>query len=242
MGNCSVQDTKGTVATFDRDSLSKAVWPERVVQYYRASSFALSLDSYNNSASSPLNQLKDNNTGLAVLADTPLPTGLNMTFLACLNATIGFSVPLIEADIHRGLSKGALAGIIIGSIFGGILLLVGLILFVLHLKKKYAYHTATRSWNTNNGSRSMPLPFKNMFFFGKSGKTKEKENRGRYASIETPGGASQPESQDLAVNNVTRSEKHPDFKEMVDEPEVMAPVPPVVAGNSPFRMPEPKFS
>jgi hypothetical protein len=242
MGNCSVQDTKGTVATFDRDSLSKAVWPERVVQYYRASSFALSLDSYNNSASSPLNQPKDNNTGPAVLADTPLPTGLNMTFLACLNATIGFSVPLIEADMHRGLSKGALAGIIIGSIFGGILLLVGLILFVLHLKKKHAHRTTTRSWNTIDGSRSMSLPFKSMFSFGKSGKTKEKKNRGRYASIETPGDALQPVSQDLAVNNTTRLDNHPVFKEMVDEPEVIAPVPLVVAGNSPFRMPEPKFS
>jgi hypothetical protein len=84
MGNCSVQDTKGTVATFDRDSLSKAVWPERVVQYYRASSFALSLDSYNNSASSPLNQSKDNNTAPAVLADTPLPDGPEYDLLGLL--------------------------------------------------------------------------------------------------------------------------------------------------------------
>jgi len=62
--------------------------PEEVVQYYRASSAALMLEGYNNTA-----QLSDNTT----LPDTPLPANVDTNLLACLNQTIGAAVPLVDA-------------------------------------------------------------------------------------------------------------------------------------------------
>ena len=62
--------------------------PEEVVQYYRASSAALALEGYNNTA-----QLSDNTS----LPDTPLPTNIDMNLLTCLNETIGAAVPLVDA-------------------------------------------------------------------------------------------------------------------------------------------------
>ncbi|KAK7012285.1 hypothetical protein R3P38DRAFT_1590134 [Favolaschia claudopus] len=57
--------------------------PEQVVQYYRASSLALTLDGYNNSAAfGP--------EGSA--ADTSLPAGIDDGLLGCLNNTIGQSL------------------------------------------------------------------------------------------------------------------------------------------------------
>ncbi|KAJ6586467.1 hypothetical protein DFH09DRAFT_1143452 [Mycena vulgaris] len=61
--------------------------PEQVVQYYRASSVALSLDGYNNTAVF----MAENST-----ADTPLPTGIDTNLLVCLNTTIGLAVPLVD--------------------------------------------------------------------------------------------------------------------------------------------------
>ncbi|KAF6758518.1 hypothetical protein DFP72DRAFT_755879, partial [Ephemerocybe angulata] len=60
--------------------------PEEVIQYYRASSVALSLDGYNNSA-----VFTDDESA----PDTPLPPLLNMELLNCLNQSIGAHVPLV---------------------------------------------------------------------------------------------------------------------------------------------------
>lgn len=49
--------------------------------------------------------------------DTPLPTGLNTTFLACVNTTIGASVPLMDVEKH-GLSSGTIGLIVFFSIVG----------------------------------------------------------------------------------------------------------------------------
>ncbi|KAJ7866906.1 hypothetical protein B0H13DRAFT_2560431 [Mycena leptocephala] len=62
--------------------------PEQVVQYYRASSVALSLDGYNNSAVFA----PENST-----ADTPLPSSVDTNLLDCLNGTIGLAVPLVDS-------------------------------------------------------------------------------------------------------------------------------------------------
>ena len=62
--------------------------PEQVVQYYRASSAALMLAGYNNTA-----QLSDNTS----LPDTPLPTNIDTNLLTCLNQTIGVAIPLVDA-------------------------------------------------------------------------------------------------------------------------------------------------
>lgn len=78
---------------------SSTVHVEQAVQYYRASSFMLALSSYNNSASLPSNAPADNNTApLPPSADTTLPLGTNLTFLKCLNETIGASVPIMDAE------------------------------------------------------------------------------------------------------------------------------------------------
>jgi len=62
--------------------------PEEVVQYYRASSAALMLEGYNNTA-----QLSDNTS----LPDAPLPTNIDTNLLTCLNETIGAAIPLVDA-------------------------------------------------------------------------------------------------------------------------------------------------
>ncbi|TDL24753.1 hypothetical protein BD410DRAFT_785458 [Rickenella mellea] len=93
--NCSIANptiTNTTLVTFNPGTYPL---PEQVVQWYRASSFALSLDSYNNSAALLSNMpASTNQSALPLSFDTPLPAGLNATFLTCLNSTIAASVPL----------------------------------------------------------------------------------------------------------------------------------------------------
>ncbi|KAF9529956.1 hypothetical protein CPB83DRAFT_811690 [Crepidotus variabilis] len=63
--------------------------PEQVIQYYRASSISLTLDSYNNTATYAATQSPD----------SPLPQ-LNLpslALMACLNQTIALAAPLISA-------------------------------------------------------------------------------------------------------------------------------------------------
>lgn len=75
-----------TPQSFDPSSLNSPK-PEQAVQYYRASSLVLTLDEYNNTAA------LSNTPGLP---DTPLPSGVDLNLLACLNQTIGAAVPLID--------------------------------------------------------------------------------------------------------------------------------------------------
>lgn len=65
--------------------------PVDAVQYFRASSAVLTLEGYNNTAalSSTLN----------LSAFPPLPTDTDTTLLACLNTTIGASIPLVDAPL-----------------------------------------------------------------------------------------------------------------------------------------------
>lgn len=58
------------------------------MQYYRASSVALTWDGYNNTAVFSSN---------ASTPDVPLPTDLDRVLLKCLNETIGNNVPLVGA-------------------------------------------------------------------------------------------------------------------------------------------------
>jgi hypothetical protein len=125
ISNCSAQDTTSQIAVFARDAAVPALYPEQAVQYYRASSFALTLDGYNNSASLVGNQPADNNTAPPDVADTPLPVSLNMAFLECVNVTTAFALPLVDGP-HK-LSGGEIAGIVIGSVVGAVLLALGLL-------------------------------------------------------------------------------------------------------------------
>jgi hypothetical protein len=88
--NCSSVLNSGVSNTPVPYSLSNpnSPKPEQAVQYYRASSAALMLQGYNNTA-----QLSDNTS----LPDTPLPTNIDTSLLTCLNQTIGIAVPLVSA-------------------------------------------------------------------------------------------------------------------------------------------------
>jgi hypothetical protein len=61
--------------------------PEQVVQYYRASTAALALDGYNNTAIFEAEGTPD----------VSLPAGIDNDLLTCLNNTIGEAIPLEES-------------------------------------------------------------------------------------------------------------------------------------------------
>ncbi|KAJ3569789.1 hypothetical protein NP233_g4815 [Leucocoprinus birnbaumii] len=64
--------------------------PAQAIQYYRASSIVLSLDSYNNTA------VYSNDTNAP---PSPLPNNIDTTLLRCLNSTIGNSAPLVDGAL-----------------------------------------------------------------------------------------------------------------------------------------------
>ncbi|KAG5350714.1 hypothetical protein C0989_009581 [Termitomyces sp. Mn162] len=68
------------------DSLSSLPQPEQTIQYYRASTVALTLDGYNNTS-----VFEPEGT-----PDVPLPSNIDTTLLSCLNTTIGEAVPLVD--------------------------------------------------------------------------------------------------------------------------------------------------
>ncbi|KAJ3564630.1 hypothetical protein NP233_g8175 [Leucocoprinus birnbaumii] len=79
---------------------------EQIIQYYRASSVALSLDGYNNTAVF---------SGNESMPPAPLPSNVDTVLLNCLNQTIGNNVPLVDsaqgsaqAPIH--LNAASMAG------------------------------------------------------------------------------------------------------------------------------------
>lgn len=91
---------------------------ESVVQYYRASSIALALEGYNNTAiHSPVGDV----------FDAPLPTLDNgaTDMLSCLNRTIGRTAPLVTsvnkekpAETKPSVSPATTAIVVICSLFG----------------------------------------------------------------------------------------------------------------------------
>jgi len=90
--NCSTflnSSSNNTVALSFDPNAAGSPQPEQAVQYYRASSIALTLDGYNDTAA-----LSNNATG----PDTPLPSGIDTNLLDCLNQTIGAAAPLIDAS------------------------------------------------------------------------------------------------------------------------------------------------
>ena len=89
--NCTVSSNSSSSPAPFTGSASDPL-PEQAVQYYRASSVALTLDGYNNT-----DALAGNET-----TPPPLPSGVDTTLLSCLNATIGEAVPLF-ADSATGL-------------------------------------------------------------------------------------------------------------------------------------------
>ena len=84
--NCTIASNSST-APVPFNANASDPRPEQVVQYYRASSVALTLDGYNDTAAL---------TGDANATAVPLPTDIDTTLLTCLNDTIGEAVPLFE--------------------------------------------------------------------------------------------------------------------------------------------------
>lgn len=118
IANCSVANSSSSISAY---TPSPSTWPlpEQIIQYYRASSFSLSLDGYNNTAALPSNMPASNSSAPIPLdQDTPLPSGLNTTFLTCVNTTIGASVPLMDPAEKHGLSSGTIGLIVFFSIVG----------------------------------------------------------------------------------------------------------------------------
>ncbi|KAI0063855.1 hypothetical protein BV25DRAFT_1823927 [Artomyces pyxidatus] len=96
--NCSsylsMTNSSTTPISYDATNSNDPV-PEQAVQYYRASSVALTLDGYNNTAA-----LGSDPNATA----SPLPVGIDTALLMCINATTGESVPLVNAGVQ--LSSG----------------------------------------------------------------------------------------------------------------------------------------
>ncbi|KAF8991256.1 hypothetical protein BDZ89DRAFT_973907 [Hymenopellis radicata] len=97
--NCSsrLTTTSTTAAPFD----AGLVKPEQIVQYYRASSAALSIDGYNNSAAL-------SNTDDSSIQDTPIPPSVDSALLECLNITIGTAIPLVDGGEFLSTNMGTL--------------------------------------------------------------------------------------------------------------------------------------
>jgi len=70
--------------------------PEQVVQYYRASSVALLLQGYNDTADL---------TDAQNQTDTPLPSNIDANMLTCVNETIGVAVPMVNGAVQMNLAS-----------------------------------------------------------------------------------------------------------------------------------------
>lgn len=94
--NCSsvinTSSTSSAPITFN-DSDSSNPKPEQSVQYYRASSVALTVDGYNNTGA-----LQDDT------ANTPIPSWVDTNALNCLNSTIGVAVPLVDGVARQWIA------------------------------------------------------------------------------------------------------------------------------------------
>ncbi|KAJ6510588.1 hypothetical protein C8R45DRAFT_813904 [Mycena sanguinolenta] len=102
--NCSQFLTAASISATLPTPFNGTVAPEQVVQYYRSSSVALTLDGYNNTAVFA----PENST-----ADVPLPTGIDTNSLECLNDTIGLAVPLINGGPRVSAPDIRLGGVLL---------------------------------------------------------------------------------------------------------------------------------
>ncbi|KAG8813670.1 hypothetical protein FRC17_001468, partial [Serendipita sp. 399] len=117
-GNTTTNST--TISTTNTTTLP--IRFENVMTWYRASSFALAYENYTNAyALAPLNETTDVGWDHA----TPLPYHQTVSgFLSCVNKTIMAALPILDPE-ERALSPGEIAGIVIGSVCGALLLGIG---------------------------------------------------------------------------------------------------------------------
>jgi len=108
--NCTVANL--TVVPYSSANASQPR-PENVVQYYRASSLALTLNGYNNTAQLPSNMPSNNNTAPPNIPDVPLPTNhTDLIFLACINSTIQQSLPIMNSASSMNALQCQLGGLV----------------------------------------------------------------------------------------------------------------------------------
>jgi len=101
--NCSASLTATTPSAAPyNDSATLPPQPEQVVEYYRGSSIALSLDGYNNTAVFAADGTPN----------VPLPSGIDATLLDCLNQTIGLAAPLIDGAVSHTPNNLSLLGLV----------------------------------------------------------------------------------------------------------------------------------
>ncbi|CCA76531.1 hypothetical protein PIIN_10524 [Serendipita indica DSM 11827] len=95
---------------------SAGLGEQNVIQYYRASSFALLFTGYNATS-----------TASNAEAFPPLPASIaDSAFLQCVNHTIGDSIPILDsaASGDGGLSEGATIGVVIACVVGAVALIL----------------------------------------------------------------------------------------------------------------------
>jgi hypothetical protein len=100
--NCTsnLSGSSSTTPSTYNDSLTALPQPEQAIQYYRASSVALTLDGYNDTGA----------LGPDGSPDTPLPSNIDTVLLDCLNQTIGAAVPLVDGGIRWAAPNMGLVG------------------------------------------------------------------------------------------------------------------------------------
>ena len=100
------------------DATNITHYPEAIdiIQFYRASSFALSLSGFNSSV------LPEG----TVFADAALPNSVDRVFLQCINSTIGSTIPIMDAPDQHMTARTRVQTIALSSVMG--VLLIGLAL------------------------------------------------------------------------------------------------------------------
>jgi hypothetical protein len=229
--DCGVNAASPT--TFNSTAVNVTVHPEQIVQWYRTSSFALALDSYNNTAALVSNAPADNKTAPTAMSPAALPSGIDMTFLACLNATIAAALPLVEQK-HKGLSTGAIAGIVVGSTCGA-LLIVGLLLWLLCRRR----HRARRTRELAVDNDVVKEKFKPAKSFAQ---LFTRNKRGKYTSLEHPPNdtITQP-STHVGTTDPYLSVDSPEKRYMA-ESTTSVQTDTTYATHTPFPMPEPQHT
>lgn len=112
---CSVQNS--TIEPFNSTDPSLPFHFANVLQWYRSSSYALAYTGYNNTyAFAPLNE----STTLDQASPYPQEQ-LYSPFLQCINNTLITAIAILDGN-PPGLSGGAIAGIVIGSVAGAVII------------------------------------------------------------------------------------------------------------------------
>jgi len=114
---CGVEDN--TILPFNSSDPTLPFQVQNVMQWYRSSSFALAYTGYNNTyATAPLNETTTLNQSAPFPADQ-----VNSPFLLCVNTTILASIAILDGD-PKQLTAGEIAGIVIGTVVGVILIAI----------------------------------------------------------------------------------------------------------------------